>query len=119
MRISDAVKENVFPDVTACDADNAPVASKRLFVVSLIAKCVAVPVPVTDAPVIADSVTFRPFGEASAGADMLMLVVLPSVVELVAAEYVVGSDEHISTLFASEFKTVKPLSSTRSFNVAI
>jgi hypothetical protein len=95
------------------------VASSRLFVVSLIAKCVAVPVPVTDAPVIADKVTLRPFGEALAGAEMLMLVVLPSVVELVAAEYEVGSDEHISTLFASVSKTVKPLSSTLSFNVAI
>jgi hypothetical protein len=78
-----------------------------------------VPVAVTDAPVIADSVTLRPFGEASAGADMLMLVVLPRDAELVAAEYVVGSDEHISTLFASASKTVKPLSSTLSFNVAI
>jgi hypothetical protein len=78
-----------------------------------------VPVAVTDAPAIADSVTLRPFGDASAGADMLMLVSLPSVSVLVAAAYVVGSAEQISTLFASESKTVKPLSSTLSFNVAI
>ncbi len=62
------------------------------------------PVPVTDAPVIAASVTLRPFGEVLAGAEMLMLVSLPSVSVLVAAAYVVGSDEHISTLFASDPK---------------
>lgn len=79
MRMSVAVKLNVLPDVTACDADKEPVASKRVLDVSLIAKCVAVPVLVTDAPEIAESVTLRPLGEASAGADMLMLVSLPSV----------------------------------------
>jgi hypothetical protein len=99
--MSVAVKLNVLPDVTACDADKEPVANKRVFDVSLIAKCVAVPVAVTDAAEIADSVTFRPLGEAPAGADMLMLFSFPSVSVLVAAAYVVGSAEHISTLFAS------------------
>lgn len=117
--MSTAVRLNVLPDVTACDDDREPVANKRELIVSVIAKCVAVPVAVTDAPEIALSVTLRPDVSPSAGAEIVMLVVLPSVFVDVAAVYVVGSALQMSTRFASVSKTVKPLSYTRSAKVAI
>lgn len=117
--ISTAVKLNVLPDVTAWDDDREPVANKRELLVSVIAKCVAVPVAVTDAPEIALSVTLRPDVSPSAGAEIVMLVVLPSVFVDVAAVYVDGSALQISTRFASVSRTVSPLSYTRSASVAI
>jgi hypothetical protein len=90
--MSKAFSANVFPDVTVCPPElSAPVIKRREFVVSVIAKCVALPLPVTDAPEIADTVTFRPLVSPSVGADMLMLVVLPSVYVDVASAYDVGS----------------------------
>jgi hypothetical protein len=65
--MSNAPSENVFPDVTDCDADNDPTASSRVFVLSVIAHFAAVPDPVTDPSVIAALVTLRPFGEPAAG----------------------------------------------------
>jgi hypothetical protein len=53
--------------------------------VSEIAKCVAVPVPVTEAPEIADRVTLRPDVSPLVGAEILMLVELPRVFVEVAA----------------------------------
>ena len=83
--ISTAVRLNVLPDVTDCEADREPVANRRELLVSVIAKCVAVPVPVTDAPEIALSVTLRPDVSPSVGAEIEMLVVLPRLFVDVAA----------------------------------
>jgi hypothetical protein len=45
-----------------------------------------------------------------AGPVSVTLVLLPSDADEVAAEYVVGSEEQISTLSASDTTVVKPLS---------
>ena len=58
--MSNAGKLKTFPDVTLCDAPNVPVASNLVDDTSLIAKCVAVPVDVTDALAIAVLTTFLP-----------------------------------------------------------
>lgn len=79
MPISNADISNKLPLLTDCEAFNAPVTNNLLFDVSVIAKCVAVPVPVTEASLIAAKVTLRPPPVLSAGEPILMLVVLPSV----------------------------------------
>lgn len=48
MPVSKAAAVQVLPVVTACVADSAPVARRRLLAVSKIAKGEAMPVPVTE-----------------------------------------------------------------------
>ena len=83
--MSKAARVKVFPLVTACEEASAPVASRREFTVSLIAQCVAVPVPVTVPSLMDATVTRRPEGDRSAGEPTLREVLFPSVFVLVAA----------------------------------
>ena len=77
--MSNAASVNVFPLVTPWLALNELAASSRVFPVSTIAQCDAVPVPVTEPSVIAATVTLRPLGLRDAGEPTLKLVLLPSV----------------------------------------
>lgn len=79
MPTSKAVNVNVLPFVTDWLADSAPVASRRLLLVSTKAQCEAVPVADTVPSVMALTVTLRPLGLRSVGALTVGEVLLPSV----------------------------------------
>jgi hypothetical protein len=84
---------NVFPEVTACVAESAPVARRREFVLSVTAHQPAVCVAVTEPSVIAVVVTLRPFGDPAAGAPTAAPApkfLLPHALVLVASVKVVG-----------------------------
>ena len=69
---------NVFPLVTACDADNEPEANRRLVVGSVSAQWDAFPLAVIAPSVIAGTATCLPFGDPAAGAPTLSPVLLPN-----------------------------------------
>ena len=81
MPMSNADRSNVLPLVTICDDASDPAAHS--FDPSMIAQYVAssdvpVDVDVIDPPVMAATVTLRPFGERAAGAPIVRPALLPT-----------------------------------------